>query len=63
LLTPTLMGHVAQMNSVAVFAGLLFWSWMWGAWGLLLAVPIMMVVKTVCDRIEDLEPIGRFLGE
>lgn len=63
LLTPTLMGRVAEMNKVAVFAGLLFWTWMWGIPGTLLAVPIMMITKAVCDRIEDLQPIGRFLGE
>jgi predicted PurR-regulated permease PerM len=62
-LTPTLMGKAARMNRVALFAGLLFWTWMWGVWGLLLAVPMMMVVKAVCDHVEDLQPIGRFLGE
>ena len=63
LLTPLLMGRVAQMNRVAVFVGLLFWTWMWGVWGLLLAVPMMMAIKAVCDRVEDLQPIGRFLGD
>lgn len=62
-LTPALMGRVAEMNKVAVFAGLLFWSWMWGVPGMLLAVPMMMIIKAVCDRVEDLQPIGRFLGE
>ena len=62
-LTPTLMGKAAQMNRVAMFAGLLFWAWMWGVWGLLLAVPMMMAVKAVCDHVEDLQPFGRFLGE
>jgi len=63
LLTPTLMGKVASMNRVAVFVGLLFWSWAWGVWGLLLAVPIMMSIKVICDHVDDLKPIGRFLGE
>ena len=63
LLTPTLLGRVAGMNPVAIFAGLLFWSWVWGVWGLLLAVPMMMVIKAVSDHIEDLRPIGDFLGE
>ena len=63
LLTPTLMGKAARMNRVAVFAGLLFWTWMWGVAGLLLAVPMMMVIKVVCDRIDDLQPVGRFLGD
>ncbi len=63
LLTPTWMGKVAQINRVSMFAGLLFWTWLWGVWGLLLAVPMMMAIKAVCDRVEDLEPVGRFLGE
>jgi predicted PurR-regulated permease PerM len=63
LLTPALMGRAARINQVSMFAGLLFWTWMWGVWGLLLAVPLMMVLKVVSDRVEGLEPIGRFLGE
>jgi predicted PurR-regulated permease PerM len=63
LLTPALMGRIASMNHVAVFVGLLFWSWAWGVWGLLLAVPIMMSIKVVCDHVDDLKPVGRFLGE
>jgi predicted PurR-regulated permease PerM len=63
LLTPLLMGKVASMNRVAVFVGLLFWSWVWGVWGMLLAVPMMMSIKVICDHIDDLKPVGRFLGE
>jgi predicted PurR-regulated permease PerM len=63
LLTPTLIGKTARMNPVAVFAGLLFWSWMWGIWGTLLAVPMMMVVKAICDHIEDFRPVADFLSE
>ena len=63
LLTPTLVGRAASMNQVAVFAGLLFWSWAWGVWGLLLAVPMMMVVKVICDHVEPLQPVGHFLGD
>jgi predicted PurR-regulated permease PerM len=63
VLTPALLGKTAQMNRVAIFAGLLFWTWMWGIWGTLLAVPMMMVVKSVCDHVEDLYPIADFLSE
>jgi predicted PurR-regulated permease PerM len=63
LLTPTLMGRAARMNPVAVFVGLLFWSWVWGVWGTVLAVPMLMMLKAVCDRVEDLQPIGELLGE
>lgn len=63
LLTPLLLGRAASMNQVAVFGGLLFWSWVWGIWGMLLAVPMMMVVKVICDRVEPLQPVGHLLGE
>jgi predicted PurR-regulated permease PerM len=63
VLTPVLLGRVAQMNRIAVFASLLFWTWMWGPWGLLLAIPITMAIKVVCDHIEPFRPVGDFLGE
>jgi predicted PurR-regulated permease PerM len=63
LLTPALMSRAAQMNPVAIFVGLLFWSWVWGVMGTILAVPMMMTLKAVCDRVEDLQPIGELLGE
>lgn len=62
-LTPSLMGRAAQMNQVAVFVSLILWSWLWGTWGVFLAVPMMMVIKAICDHIEDLKPWGDFLGE
>jgi predicted PurR-regulated permease PerM len=63
LLTPLLMSRAAQMNPVAIFVGLLFWSWVWGVWGTILAVPMLMTVKAICDRVEDLQPVGEMLGE
>lgn len=63
LLTPLLMSRASSMNKVAIFAGLIFWSWTWGIWGMLLAVPMMMVIKVVCDHIESLQPVGHLLGE
>ena len=63
LLTPALMGRAARMNPVAVFVGLLFWGWLWGVWGAILAVPMLMMIKAVCDHIEDLQPVGELLGE
>lgn len=63
LLTPALMSRAAQMNAVAIFVGLLFWSWVWGVMGTILAVPMLMMLKAVCDRVEDLQPVGELLGE
>lgn len=63
LLVPFLTSRSSRMNPVAVFVGVIFWGWLWGIWGLLLGIPIMMVAKAICDHIEDLQPIGELLGE
>jgi predicted PurR-regulated permease PerM len=63
LLIPALMGKAASINPVAIFIGIIFWSWVWGVWGLILAVPMLMMVKAVCDRVEELLPVGELLGE
>lgn len=62
LLTPWLTSKTSRISPVAVFVGLLIWGWLWGLWGLLLGVPILMIVKSVCDRVEGFKPIGEFLG-
>jgi len=63
VLTPWLMGRAGQMNTGAVFVGLSVWGWLWGIWGLLLAVPIMMAIKVLCDHIDRWNPVGELLGE
>ena len=59
LLTPLLTSRAGRMNAVAVFVGLIFWGWVWEVWGMLLAVPMLMIVKAICDRVEDLKPSRR----
>jgi predicted PurR-regulated permease PerM len=63
LLTPWLTSRAARMNAVAIFVGLLFWGWIWDIWGMLLAVPMLMVMKVVCDHIEELNGVGELLGD
>jgi predicted PurR-regulated permease PerM len=63
LLTPWLTSRAASMNAVAIFVGLLFWGWVWNVWGMLLAVPMLVVIKTVCDHVEDFQSVGELLGE
>jgi predicted PurR-regulated permease PerM len=63
LLIPWLTQKVGSLNAVTVFVTLLVWGWLWGIWGLLLGVPIVMAIKAVCDRVEDLQAIGAFLGD
>jgi predicted PurR-regulated permease PerM len=62
LMVPWLTSKASRMNPVAVFIGVLAWGWLWGVWGLLLGIPILMVVKAVCDRVDDLKPVGEMLG-
>ena len=50
------------MNVLAVFLGLMLWTWLWGAWGTLLAVPMLAVVKSVADHVDALRPLGRLMA-
>ena len=63
LLSPWLTGRAAELNTVAVFVSVLFWGWMWGGIGLLLAVPIAAGFKAVCDNIRSLRPYGAWMGD
>ncbi len=62
-LTPHLLSRAASLNHVAIFLAIAFWSWAWGVPGMLLAVPMLMVMKAVCDHVEGLKGIGRFVGQ
>ena len=61
-ITPMILGHRLTLNPVVIFITLIFWGWMWGIPGALLAIPMLSVFKIICDRIEPLAPIGEFLG-
>ncbi len=56
-------GKISKMNPVAVFISLLFWGWLWGVWGLLLAIPIIGIVKVVSQHIKELHPVAELLRE
>ena len=62
LLVPWLTQRVGRLNAVTVFVALLVWGWLWGIWGLLLGVPIVMAINAVCERVEELRPVSEFLG-
>ena len=63
VITPLLTSRAMRMNPVAIFAGVLAWGWLWGIWGLFLGVPILVVIKVVCDRVDDFKVVGELLGE
>lgn len=62
-LTTWMTGRIAKMNSAAVFISLLFFTWLWGVWGMLLGIPIIVIIKVVCVHIENLQPVAEILGE
>jgi predicted PurR-regulated permease PerM len=62
VLMPGLVGRRVHLNALAVTIALLFWGWLWGAIGLILAIPIMATLKVFCDNVESLQPIGRWLS-
>jgi predicted PurR-regulated permease PerM len=60
---PRAYGQVSRINGVAMFLSLLFWSWLWRVIGMIVAIPVTMVIKNVCDRIEGLQAIDHLLEE
>lgn len=62
VLIPAIVGRRAHLNVIAVTIALLFWGWVWGAIGLVLAIPITATIKVVCDHVEGYQTIGAWLG-
>ena len=62
-ITPTLVGHRLKLNIVMVFLAVAFFAWIWSIMGMVVAVPMLIVLKVVCDGIPRLRKIGLFLGE
>lgn len=62
LVTPFVMGKWLALNPVALLIGVIFWAWLWGIPGVLLAVPLVAILKIVSDQIDVLRPFGEFLG-
>jgi len=63
VLYPKVLGKRLQLNPLAVTIALLFWGWLWGAWGLILAIPITAAMKIMFDHVEALQPYGAWIGE
>lgn len=58
-----ILGQRLTLNPVLIFLSLIFWSWLWGVYGVVLAVPILVTLKIVFDHIGPLVPLGNFLGK
>ncbi len=61
-LTPLILGRRLELNAVAIFIAVAFWSWLWGLVGALIAVPLLVIIKVFCDNFESLQSIGNFLA-
>ena len=61
--TTWMTGRIAGMNAAAIFISLLFWGWLWGIWGMLLSIPIIVIIKVVSEHVEQLQPVAELLGE
>jgi predicted PurR-regulated permease PerM len=63
ILTPLLTARISSLNAVVIFVGLLVWGWLWGPVGLIIATPLLMMAKTLCDSVVNLKPLGELLGK
>jgi predicted PurR-regulated permease PerM len=61
-ITPWVMGRSLTLNPVMILLSLIFWGWMWGVPGIILAVPILAVFKIFCSHIEPMQPLAEFLS-
>lgn len=62
-ITTWMTGRIARMNTAAVFISLLFWSWLWGLWGMLLSMPIIVIVKVISQHVPRLKVVSELLSD
>jgi predicted PurR-regulated permease PerM len=63
VVTTWMTGRIARVNTAAVFVSILFWAWLWGIGGMLLSIPIIVIVKVVAERVEQLQPVAELIGD
>ena len=63
VVTTWMTGRIAKMNPAAVFVSLLFWGWLWGVWGMLLGVPVIVILKVVAERVDGMGFVAELLSE
>ncbi len=63
LLAPLIVGKVVRINPIATIVGLVGGEIVWGVPGMVLVIPLLGIIKIICDHIEPLKPFGFLLGE
>ena len=61
--TTWMASRFGRMNTAAIFVSLLFWTWLWGVWGMLLSIPIMAIIRVIAQHVEQLHPVAELLGD
>jgi len=62
LIAPQLVGRQVRLNAVAITLALLFWGFVWGGMGLILAIPLTAALRVICDHTESMKPVARWLS-
>ena len=61
-ITPVILGRQLELNTVSVFVTVVFWGWLWGIAGALMAVPFLVCLKVICDNVDSMNTLGNFLS-
>jgi AI-2 transport protein TqsA len=62
VIEPRVMAFSLDLSPLLIFASLIFWGWLWGIWGMILSVPIMAIIKIVCENVPALQPVAVLMG-
>jgi predicted PurR-regulated permease PerM len=62
VVTPSVLGRSLVLNPLVIFVAVMFWGWLWGVPGALMAVPLLVVLKAICDNVESWGALGEFIG-
>jgi len=62
MITPLILGRTTELDPLAIFVWLLFWGWLWGVPGAIVAVPMLMLIKLTCEKSRVLAPIAALLS-
>lgn len=62
VLEPRIMGYSLNLSPLLILVSLIFWGWLWGIWGMVLAVPLMATIKITFENLEPMRPIGKLMN-